>query len=55
MIDWSEAGRKAWRTRRANAEHLKWSQAGKKAWTTRRRRDAARKAAATRQKCAAKA
>jgi hypothetical protein len=31
---WSEAGRKAWRTRRAKAKKL--SDAGKKAWATRR-------------------
>ncbi len=39
-VDWSEAGRKAWATRRANAEKnaekLKRTNAATKAWATRK-------------------
>lgn len=36
MTDWSEAGRKAWRTRMENKAKAKRSAAARKAWATRR-------------------
>ena len=52
MTDWSEAGRKAWATRRENERHQKMVQAGKKAALTRKRRLAAAKAVKTKQRMA---
>ena len=48
MTDWSEAGRKAWQTRRKNEKHRTMVEAGKKAALTRKRRLAAKKAWKTR-------